>query len=134
MSYEIGSNLSRLREILGDTDPGKELLSDGYLNDLISACATVDAAAVRALRRIQADPNLLMKRFAGFGPMRAAEVTQYQRAIGEMIESIMKHPQVAKSSDWIPDADQTAVGRATDEDGFYKPTDISTYLDEQERL
>ena len=132
MSYTPGTDLGRVREMLADTNNDEELFTDTYLNDLLSLNNSVEGAAVVALRRILVDPELMRKKFQGYGSINLNNIGNFIRIIEELIKHIMEGASSivdASSSDSaFPEADQTAIGRATDDDGWWERSTLNNYL------
>ena len=133
MSYDIGTDLARLREMIGDTDPD-ELFHDDYLNDLLSQHNSINQAAVTALRRVIVDPTLMRKKFKATGFQGLNNMGNYVRILEELIrhlqESEIQIVTATGDDSCFPDTDKVEIGRATDEDGWPKRGTINTYLDE----
>jgi hypothetical protein len=134
MSYTIGTDLGRLREILGDADSSSELFSDAYLNDLLSTRNTVAQAAVAALRRVMLDPQLIREKFKGYGQINANVLPNLIRVLEELIAHILDGSEdmsTATGSDSaLPEADNDASGFSTDENSSYRTGYLGTYLNE----
>jgi hypothetical protein len=134
MSYTIGTSLGRLREMVGDTNASDELLSDSYLNDLLSTRNTVVQAAVTALRRIMMDPDLIKRRFKGYGSMNVNVWPNMVRVLEESVQRLLDGSEdmvTATGSDSaIPEADTDVSGFSTNEDGLFISGNIDTYLSE----
>jgi len=132
VTYTVGTSLGRLREYLGDTDATDHVFSDGYLNDLLDTYGTVTQAAVVALRRLLFDVRLLRKKFSGTGTLGLKEIAELSRTIKEQIAVLeggfSDLHDASTTTDMFPEADETEIGVATDEDGQWHRSDVSDYL------
>jgi len=132
MSYEIGTDLGRVRELIGDTDEQDEIFIDAYLNDLLSEYTTIGRAAIAAWRRIQSDPGLLRKKFRGHGTLGINDLVATSRMVEEQIKGIKESPLSADATSAtdtrFPSADETDIGRATDEDKWSEESTVDEYI------
>ena len=133
MSYTPGTDLGRLREILGDTDPD-EIFTDAYLEDLLDEKGSVNRAGIAALRRLMLDTPLLQKKFRGLGQVNFNTLGNFIRIIEELINHLQDSDDglvdASSSESAVPEADQDILGQSTDEDGWYERTTVDSYLDE----
>jgi len=131
MSYVPGTNLGRVREILSDTSRD-EVFTDAYLNDLLTIYNSNSQCAVTALRRLVLDPTLMRKKFKGYGQINLNNLGNFIRIIEELIKHIQEGPadivDAASSDSAFPEADQTELGRSTDEDGWWERSTLDNYL------
>ena len=135
MSYTPGTDLGRLREMVGDTDVSDELFTDAYLNNLLSDNNSVAGAATTALRRLLLDPGLLRKKFRGFGQLSQNNLGNFIRIVEEMIRHVEQGEDsivdAAAGDSAFPgsaNADNTALGMSTDEDGWAERVTTENYL------
>ena len=129
MSYTPGTDLGRLREMLGDTNPDDELFEDEYLNDLISRFGVGNNATVAALKQLLNDTDMLIKKFRKFGPIRMQDIPQLRRSVLETIEYLERSGDLGQVAEtWEPEPDQSGVGVATDEAGWHKISSIDDVL------
>lgn len=134
MSYIVGTDLARLRELLGDTHDD-ELFTDDQLNDYLSECDnTLGRAAARALRRIANDPELLRTKYAIIGRMDATVFASLQRNLLEQAKDIENSELSSTSKASVsPTADSDTAYKSTDEDGWHKETTLDAFILSQER-
>lgn len=136
MSYTVGTDLGRLRELIGDTSVEDELFGDEFLNALL-ADYSIGKSAIVALQRLVNDPRLLIRHFRGLGALGIGDLASLQRSVREQIEWIEKSalaPVAEPSTDArFPESDLTDVGRSTDEDGLWTPSTVDDYLLELEQ-
>jgi len=134
MSYDVGTSLGRLREMIDDTDPSDEIFDDDYLNDLLSRFDSIVDCAVQALTRMSMSPQLIRKRFKGYGgQLGISGYAQLTNAIQDQIKTLQESSadvvDASSSEDMFPDASSTSLGRATDSDGWWKQGRLDNYLD-----
>ena len=137
MSYVVGTDLGRLRELIGDTsDDDEELFADEFLEALLDDFS-VGRSAVIVLTRLSNDPRMLMRHFRGLGVLGLNELSTLQRMVREQIDWIEKSYLAPKDTptndERFPEADQTAIGRATDENGFWEGSTVDNYILELEQ-
>jgi hypothetical protein len=134
MTYTVGTELGRLREMISDTDADNPIFSDSYLNDLLAIRESVPQAAAAALRRLIIDPQLIAKKFSGMGNVNASTYATFARAVQDLITNILEGSddivEASPSESAIPEADTDESGRATDSDGLYVTGDLDTYISE----
>ena len=133
MSYVPGTNLGSLRERLGDTDASDETYDDAYLNNLIDTEVSEKKCVIKALRRLLLDPVLLRKKFAAHGQVNLNILGNFMRIVEEMIRHEVEEGEdedesQAADSAFEQDANVTAVGKATDNDGWYERSTLDSYL------
>ena len=129
MSYTVGTDAGRVREIVGDTDEENELFPDAYYTDLLTRYS-ISGSAIAALRRILASPYDLLKKYSGFGPVTISDLAALKRSVLDEIKALEESMLVEASStdSCTPDESETAVGEATDDDGWYETSDIDDWL------
>ena len=136
MSYTPGTDLGRVRELVGDTSPLNEVFDDQYLNAVLDDYAdNIGLTAIAALERLQNDPDLIRQKYAGLGKFGIAELTNLQRNIGEQIkrieESFLSTVATSSSDTRFPSSDLEVLGGSTDDSGWNIESNVQTY---QEKL
>jgi hypothetical protein len=131
MSYVVGTDVGRVRELVGDTDVDNEIFPDIYYEDLLTR-KSARFAAIAALRRMRAEPASLIRKYVGFGPVTVSDMAGLIRLLDTEIEDLLASKEIVEATgddSCTPQADQTSIGMATDEEGWHKVSDISEYLD-----
>jgi hypothetical protein len=134
MSYTIGTDRGRLRELIGDTGP-EECFSNEYLDDLLTERGSVSLAAAAVFMRLYNDTNLLIQRYDRGGRLDAERLAQIRDGLLRQVETLTKdgsQTPVAADPSWIPDADEIVVSRQTDEDGWRTRSNIDDVLTDLE--
>lgn len=131
MSYLIGTDVGRVRELVGDTDAENEIYPDAYYEDLLTRLS-IGMAAAAALRRMRSDPSALLRKYHGFGNVTIDDIAQLKRLIDEEIKDLEASAsaitEASAPDSCTPEPNQTDVGASTDENGWYKQSDIGNYL------
>ena len=135
MSYTPGTELGFLRERLGDTDEDEEVYTDVYLEGLIDNESSMKKCVIKALRRLLLDPSMLREKFKMHGQVNLNILGNFMRIVEEMIRHEVEEGEdedqsQAADSAFEQTADETTVGRSTDEDGWYERSTLDSYLHE----
>jgi len=134
VSYEVGTELGRLREMIGDTGPD-ETFGDAYLNDLLTTHKNPNRAAAAVYQRLINDEDLLILKYDRGGQKNPERLTQLRENLLRQIEALARDGRMAEApSDpsWVPEADNLEVGFMTDEDGVRVESGIDDILDDAE--